>query len=263
MEGIAAHLEWCAQRGLRPEYLRVLRATLVRITRDVGPLQLATEDQLADWAGHLSVSAGARRTYLAHLSSYYRWLIWTDQRADDPTRRLIRPRLQRRLPRPVDPTHLRRALVLADRPVHTWLLFAAFCGLRAREIAGLEAEHITETGALFVAEGKGGRQRIVPLHPKLWAELEYAPRVGHLFHDSHGRPVTAAQVSQRTNQFLHRNGIPETLHQFRHHYGTAVYRVSHDLRLTQELMGHSDPATTAGYAAWEPDKAAAVVAQLV
>jgi len=262
MESIGKHLDWCAQRGLRPEYLRVLRATLVRVTRQVGPLGLASETDLEGWVGTLDVSAGARRTYLAHLSSYYRWLIWTDQRADDPTRRLIRPRLQRRLPRPVDPSHLRRALVLATLPISAWLLFAAFCGLRACEIAGLEAEHITASGAVFVAEGKGGRQRIVPLHPKLVPELEYLPRVGHLFLGRDGRPVTAAQVSARTNRFLHHNGIPETLHQFRHHYGTEIYRVSHDLRLTQELLGHSDPATTAGYAAWEPDKAAAVVALL-
>jgi hypothetical protein len=82
MDGIDAHLHWCAQRGLRDEYLRVLRCTLVRVTRDVGPLRLASETMLSDWFDACPVGAGARRTYLAHLSSYYRWLIWTARETD-------------------------------------------------------------------------------------------------------------------------------------------------------------------------------------
>jgi site-specific recombinase XerC len=48
----------------------------------------------------------------------------------------------------------------------------------------------------------------------------------------------------------------------RHWFGTSVYRASHDIRLTQELMGHASVATTQLYTAWESEKAAAVVGLL-
>ena len=50
-----------------------------------------------------------------------------------------------------------------------------------------------------------------------------------------------------------------TLHQLRHAFATEVYRASRDLRLTQELMGHAHPNTTAIYAAYSPGDAAGVV----
>jgi site-specific recombinase XerC len=65
-------------------------------------------------------------------------------------------------------------------------------------------------------------------------------------------------VSQIVNNWLHAHGIDHTLHTARHYFGTKVYAASSDLRLTQELMGHSNPGTTAGYTAWSPEKGASV-----
>lgn len=60
---------------------------------------------------------------------------------------------------------------------------------------------------------------------------------------------------------MHDCGFPETLHQLRHRFGTGTYHATRDLRVVQELMGHSSPVTTAGYAAFDnPDAVAAVQA---
>jgi len=48
-------------------------------------------------------------------------------------------------------------------------------------------------------------------------------------------------------QVLHGLGITHSLHKLRHAYGTAMYAASNDLRMVQEVMGHSSPNTTAGY----------------
>ena len=116
---------------------------------------------------------------------------------------------------------------------------------------------------LIVGDGKGGKQRIVPLAPTLidaLREAKMAPR-GPLFprHDGQPGPLPAHLVSHHANRYLHDLGIADTLHSLRHFFGTEVYRESQDLRVTQELMGHASPLSTAGYAAWSPAKAATAV----
>ena len=44
-----------------------------------------------------------------------------------------------------------------------------------------------------------------------------------------------------------------------HYFGTAIYEASHDLRVTQELLGHQSPSTTSIYAAFSPIEAARAV----
>lgn len=262
MGAIEEHLAWCARRELRPTYLQELRRTLTRLEREVGPLADATEAQIEAWWASLAVGAGSRITYAAHVSSFYRWLHrYERRRRDDPTERLIRPRQHRGLPRPIGESRLKLAIDNADPPLDAWLALAGYTGLRAHEIASLHGEDI-RGDRILVRDGKGGKQRIVPMHPEVSRLLAGTPRVGPVFRNAIGAELTANSVSQRTNRYLHSLGIEETIHQARHLFGTKVYRISRDLRLTQELMGHASPLTTAGYAAWNSEAAAAVVSKL-
>jgi integrase len=106
----------------------------------------------------------------------------------------------------------------------------------------------------------------VPLHPLVVDELraQRGVRRGPVVtrpdgSRGHCQPWTISHVA---NRYLHGIGIPDTLHSLRHRFGTAVYRASRDLRLTQELLGHSTPIMTALYAAHDPTQAAATVASL-
>lgn len=261
---IAQHLDWCNRKELRPNYVNEVRVTLRRLTTTLGPLEHATEPQIEAWWQTLDVSPGTRIAYLAHLSGFYRWLIYERLRDTDPTARLIRPKVRRGIPRPISDQALQRALGAAGQPVRSWLMLAAFMGFRACEIAPLCREDIrTDLGVIVILDGKGGRQRTVPLHPEVARCLEYGPASGPLFrHRKTGPPISANAVSQGANRYLHELGISETLHQLRHWFATNVYRNSNDLRLTQELLGHASPTTTALYAAWNPAKAAGVIESL-
>ncbi len=64
------------------------------------------------------------------------------------------------------------------------------------------------------------------------------------------------------NDYLHELGIPDTLHAGRHRFGTRVYAGMPDIRVVQALMGHSDPATTAGYVAYSSVRAVEAVERL-
>lgn len=255
------YLRWCRRRGLRPRYVEEISRTLTRLERDLGPLTAITACEIEDWWDALTVNAASRNVYYAHLAGYYRWACRGERRTDDPTQGLVRPRYQRRLPRPITDERLRVALERAEQPILAWLALACYMGLRAHEIATLRGEDIIGD-RLLVRDGKGGRQRILPLHAQVVELLNGTPFEGPLWANSYGAPLTANAVSHRTNRFLRSLEIPETLHQLRHWFGTTVYRESRDLRLTQELMGHASPLTTAGYAAWDSANASSVVGRL-
>lgn len=267
-EHVRRHLEWCEQRNLRPSYVTVRRQQLALLERELGkPIEHATADDLENWYAVLAerIEPAARGRYLSHASNFYRWMIRARLRDDDPTARLSHPRLQRRLPRPIADRDLIPALLNAPVRVRPWLLLGLLAGLRACEIAGLRGEDVNwDMNMLLIVEGKGGKQRLLPLHPQVADELDLLPRQGWLFpHRDHlHRPMRPWNVSHGVNTYLHQIGVEATFHQFRHRFATDVYAATRDLRLTQELLGHADPRTTAGYAAWDQGAATAAVEQL-
>ncbi|MDN5768083.1 MAG: site-specific integrase [Humibacillus sp.] len=160
------------------------------------------------------------------------------------------------------------ALSVDDDRVRLAVQLAAFAGLRRAEIARIHTRDI-EDDCLHVV-GKGGHERLVPLHPELRAALraELARRRvglpgvgwgstdprpdGWLFpSDRPGEPITAGHIAK-----LVAAALPPgfTTHTLRHRFATRAYRVGRDLRAVQELLGHAAPETTARYAA-VPDRA--------
>jgi integrase/recombinase XerC len=146
------------------------------------------------------------------------------------------------------------------------LLLAAFAGLRCQEIAGLERDDVIEAKDLLrVRHGKGQKERVLPLHPDVMAALRALPmpQTGPLFLRPSGAAHTPVTVSEAMRDYLRRIcGIDATAHQLRHWFATEVYASSKDIRVTQELLGHSNPATTARYVAFSRVDAAAAVGSL-
>jgi integrase len=147
------------------------------------------------------------------------------------------------------------------------LLFAALAGLRAGEIARLRRDAIRDDldpPVLIVEDGKGGRQRVVPLHPELVAVLSELPSRGWLFgrYDGQAGHIPPHLVSHLCNRALRDAGTSSTLHTLRHRFATKVYANTLDLRTTQELLGHASPTTTAQYAAWTPAAGVDAVCEL-
>ncbi len=234
-----------------------------------GTLLSATPAGLADWRAGLTVGDDAVVAYVSHVKSFYGWAVKEGLIAVNPAAGLPVPRLGRRIPRPIAEDDLMDALAAAPRRIRLMIVLAGWCGLRARELALLRRECIMETvtpPVLIVeaAAAKGGRrERVVPLSQFLLDEIALAglPSSGYAFRRMDGRPGPNApwRISQLVNRHLHRHGIAATLHSGRHRYGSQVYQASRDLRLTQDLLGHASPATTAGYAAWNRAGAAAAV----
>lgn len=259
-----SYLRHMRARGLMPSSIEkrmsILRRAECAIGRD---LHTATLEELRVWLD-LSVARSARTRYdtVSHLACYFRWLMIEGFIEADPTLRLERPKLRRGLPRPVANEDVREALVQAPTAeIRAMVALAAFAGLRCAEISGLQRSDVLDRQSpalLLVVMAKGGRERLVPAHPEVLEALApVLPVKGRIFP---GR--VPSTVSRLVRTHLHACGIEASAHQLRHWFATAVYASSSDLRLTQELLGHASPTTTAIYTALAQGRAAVVVDSL-
>jgi len=267
---IQAHLEWLRLRGLRPATIKSRRGALLRLQRALPcPLLDATEDDLQKWQEGLRLGPHALSTETAHVAQFFHWAQRHGHRADDPAELLPRPRTPNMLPRPISEADLRMALACAPDRIRPWLILAGWCGLRAREIALLERSDIRDQDdppTLFVRDGKGGKQRVVPLPRTVARELASLrlPARGPVFRRADGLAggIPPARLSKVAAMYLHSIGVPATLHHLRHRYASLAYQVTHDLLLVRDYMGHENTNTTAGYAKINPQAPDALMAAL-
>lgn len=271
-DNIAGFIAHMRLEGLSEETIAARRRTLGRLRKALPvPVNEATHAMLTDWRAALAVSDRCIVQYVSQVRCYYAWAADEGHIPADPARRIPVPRTGRLLPRPISDADLAAALLGAPRVVRMWIILAAWCGLRAKEIALLRRECILDTArppVLIVASNatKGHDERIIPLSSFVLAELaEFGlPASGIVFRRGDGQrgPNSPGRVSQACNRFLHDAGITATLHMGRHWFGTNAQRASHDLRLVQALMGHKNPSTTAGYVDYDRIEAAAAVEAL-
>jgi site-specific recombinase XerC len=269
---VAEHLAHCRLRGLSEETIRQRQQNLDRLAAFLDPVKLldATPDHLMSWRRSLDGKAAATvAVYVSHISEFYFFAMKHHLTRGDPAEGIPVPKVPRRLPRPIGEEALMHCLVHASPRARIWLVLAGWAGLRAKEVALLRGENVwlaADPPVILVTSDatKGIRERTVPVSSFVAAELRLAglPATGPCFRKADGGPVPPNLVSRVCNRHLHELGIADTYHALRHRFGTGVYRASHDLRAVQELLGHSSPSTTAGYAAWDRTEAAEAVEAL-
>ncbi len=230
-------------------------------------LGTATREDVSTYLDQRHIAAKTRYAYTSSLATFYGWAIREGFLTANPAADVDRPKLPHYLPRPILTDELAVAIELAPMPVRGFLVCAAYAGLRCQEIAGLQWRDVLdnqEPPLLIVSHGKGQRQRVVPLHAEVATCLRLASdrRDGYVFRRAMGARHHPHDVSHAVNDYLHELGITSTAHSLRHWFATTVYRSTRDLRLTQSLLGHSSPTTTAIYTALDPGDGVAVVMSL-
>jgi integrase len=248
-------------QGYSRATVRAQTLTVERAARHAGvePAEL-TRVQVLAWLGSAERATWTRLKYISWLRAWGRWA-----GLPELVEGIRQPRAPRGVPRPVSEQDL-AALLGVCRPGtrrRAWVLLGAWCGLRAHEsakVAAEDLEQLPDGSWLLRVTGKGQQLAVVPCPPVVMAELRpWITRTGT------GRlwpAASSATVQQAVRQAAARAGVACTSHQLRHRYGTACYSQSRDLLVTQQLMRHASPATTAGYAAVAGDRVHAVVASL-
>jgi integrase/recombinase XerD len=210
-----------------------------------------------------SARSSARK--LSALRGFARFLVREGALGSDPSALVERPKLGRRLPRPLE-VHEVMALIEAQ-PLHDGravrdrallsLCYAA--GLRVSELLRLKLGDLDLQRGVVAAFGKGQKRRLVPLaaatlrhveeHLQALRQQRELGNDGLIFPSAGGKPYSRQMFWKLVRRTAQRVGLPTHVHphRLRHSFATHLLAGGADLRSVQVLLGHSDVATTEVY----------------
>lgn len=215
---------------------------------------------------------------LSALRGFHADLVKRGLAADNPARGVRAPKAPKALPRVLDVDQIASLLeapaeqALDVRDLAMWELFYS-SGLRLSELVGVDLQDIDLRERMArVRHGKGGKDRILPIGRKACAALDRwlgeraalsVPGEAALFVGNRGRRLSPRAVQLRLEQWRKRRGFDQRLHPhlLRHSFASHLLEGSGDLRAVQELLGHSQIATTQIYTHLDFQRLAAVYDQ--
>jgi len=272
---VGSFLEYLGvERGASAHTLRSYAADLTEFTRfladeRIGGLPDADTRAVRAYVARLHQRRLSKATIarkLAAVRSCFRFLARRAALPTNPARQVRSPRLGRRLPSflPVD-----EATVLLNAPPEPSaagardralleLLYAS--GLRVAEGCGLDLDDLDEARRTVRVVGKGDKERVVPVGETaleaLAAHLAMRGRQrGPLFLNARGGRLTSRSAHRIVRARARQAGIDQrvTPHTLRHSFATHMLGAGADLRLIQELLGHSRLSTTQRYTHVSPE----------
>ncbi len=226
--------------------------------------QLVTRDLVRQYISFLTTSQKAKRSVtrkLAAIRRYFAWHIRNGTLKTDPTNGVRTPSGTGRLPKVLTKEQLNALLSCNNPDVPEWkssrdtalieLLYGS--GLRVSEVCSIDIDSINDRNNTVIVMGKGSKQRQVPvsepsvLAVKHWLKFRHevvCQETYALFLNARGHRLAPRDVRRIIDE---RALTPTHPHALRHTYATHLLDNGADLRAVQELLGHSDVATTQRY----------------
>ncbi len=233
---------------------------------DYRQAQLADFEEFVELLNSLGLQARSQARVVSGIKAFYKFLIYSNELKADPTELLQMPTLPRHLPEVLSVEEIERILAIIDlsKPegqrnraiVET--LYGS--GLRVSELVNLKLSDIDFDQHFMRVEGKGSKQRLVPLSEpaekaiKLWLydrnllEIKRGQE-DFVFLNRRGHKLTREMIFIITKQLAAEAGIQKTIspHTFRHSFATHLLEGGANLRAIQEMLGHESIITTEIY----------------
>ena len=197
---------------------------------------------------------------IASFRGFFKWACANEIIKTNPTLTLEQPKVPQRLPKVISVQEIEEILnqnLSNLEKVIVELLYG--CGLRVSELVNLNTSSYDLNGKYLQCTGKGSKDRIVPLGKKaIEAINNYLPERDYIIQkfnldtkqfllNEKGHKITRQEVYtfiHNHGKLLHKTISPHTL---RHSFATHLIENGADLRVVQELLGHSDVSTTQLY----------------
>jgi integrase/recombinase XerD len=245
------------------KFLRFLSSRKKKVAEDAG------REQIAEYLTTLSRRGFDPASVARNLSSvraFYSYLIASRVRQGDPTELLERPRLWKRLPRTLSVDEVNTLLSQPDTAAplglrdRAMLEFMYATGCRVSELVSATLQAVDLDERQFRCTGKGGKERIVPLGSQACRALDQYLRRARpglversksqfVFVNARGRKLSRMGFWKILRRHCLKAGLSVTPspHMLRHSFATHLLEGGADLRVVQELLGHSSISTTQIY----------------
>lgn len=203
---------------------------------------------------------------LSGIRSFYRFLIMEDYLESDPTELLESPQTGFKLPEVMTVEEIDLLIGSIDRSTKEGQRNRAIletlysCGLRVSELCNLKLSELYFEEGFIKVEGKGSKQRLVPISPRAIKEIRlyFTDRnlmkikpgfEDFVFISNFGKNISRIMVFHIIKELAERIGLKKKIspHTFRHSFATHLLEGGANLRAIQCMLGHESIGTTEIY----------------
>ncbi len=236
----------------------------------VTDLKKVTYEMLREYITFVSDMGVTNRTQARSISSirsFFKFLVYDGILETNPTKLLEAPKVGRKLPSTLTVEEIDTILNAVEmfkpegqrNKAIIEVLYS--CGLRVSELIGLKLSNVNFRQGVIKIEGKGNKERLIPLGKnakqeiKLYLKgyrsyLDIQPEFEDiLFLNKRGAALSRVMVFNIIKHLAHRAGLKKSIspHTFRHSFASHLVTGGADLRAVQDMLGHESILTTEIY----------------
>lgn len=224
-----------------------------------------TTDEIRKFLYQDKFTAKTRAHYLTVIHSFYNFLEDNNYIKDNPTENIKLPKLAKKLPEFLSIEEVDKLLNINPTNIYDHRNIAMMetiygCGLRVSELCSLKVSNIDFNECVIRVMGKGAKERIVPMNDRCISALKdyidnyrsYLLKLNtseYVFINHAGTNISRVGFFKILKKICNDAGIKKEVspHTLRHSFATHLLNNGADLRVIQELLGHSNLTTTQIY----------------
>lgn len=261
------------ERGLRPKSFHAIRYTFLMMERELGVQTISelTRENIQDFLLRMREkrdwTASTFRNHRQNIATFCNWLVEESLIRTNPVNNIRKPKLPKHIPRYIKRQHLGRfetGILKIKWPstyvrIRNTAIYYTFLlsGLRLSELLALRLEDVNPNElVIHVRQGKGSKDREVPIHPRLFqvlaTYLEWRESLKHCSPYFFASENSEGAITPKTIQLAFRKigyaaGVKVTPHQLRHTFAREAINKGLGLYQTKNILGHADITTTQRY----------------
>lgn len=250
-------------------YLTDLNKLLCFLKTENIDMLAVTLDDLQRFAAGLhdiGIHPRSQARILSGIKSFFHFLVMADYREDDPSELLEGPKIGFKLPEVLTVEEIDTIISTVDMSKKEGQRNRAIletlysCGLRVSELCNLKLSELYFDEGFIKVEGKGSKQRLVPISHRAIKEIKYwlldrnLGKIKKGFEDyvflaRWGNSISRIMVFHLIKELAEKAGITKNIspHTFRHSFATHLLEGGANLRAIQCMLGHESIATTEIY----------------
>lgn len=262
-------LEKSLSPNTQDAYLRDLEKLLHFLDGENKSFLDTTLDDLHRFAAGLhdiGIHPRSQARILSGVKSFFHFLVMADYLEGDPSELLEGPKIGFKLPEVLTLDEIDLIISAVDLSKNEGQRNRAIletlysCGLRVSELCNLKISDLYFEEGFIKVDGKGGKQRLVPISPRAIKEIEYwfidrsrgkikKEFEDYLFLARWGNKISRIMVFHMIKELASKAGITKNIspHTFRHSFATHLLEGGANLRAIQCMLGHESIATTELY----------------
>lgn len=234
--------------------------------KDIETVRLEDLEAFSAGLHDIGIHPRSQARILSGIRTFFRFLLLDGYREEDPSELLESPQIGRHLPEVLTIEEIDRILECIDKSTREGQRNAAIietlygCGLRVSELCNLKLSDLYLKEEFIKVNGKGNKQRLVPISPRAIHELKLyfnwrneglikKDFEDYVFISRFGKNISRIMVFHIIKELAEAAGIKKIIspHTLRHSFATHLLEGGANLRAIQAMLGHESIGTTEIY----------------